>query len=269
VGNRVSFHVDERHIAHVRLVWVEGRNAIDPAMVDQLAEALEGCREPGVRAVLISADGPAFTVGGDLHHLAEHRDDLDGALATAVPLFHDVLMALAALEAPVIAAVHGAIAGGGLGIAWFSDLVLAAEGTRFATGFANLGLSGDGGSSWWLPRLVGLRRAKELLIGGRVLDAREALDWGFITEVVPAGELEARAESVAAELARGPTFAFARMRRLLHTSTERTLEQQLAAEAEAMVASAGTPDAVEALNAFLERREPAFSGEAALTPKRT
>jgi 2-(1,2-epoxy-1,2-dihydrophenyl)acetyl-CoA isomerase len=268
VGDRVTFHVDERHIARVRLAWVEGRNAIDPAMVHQLAEALEGARGPGVRAVLISADGPAFTVGGDLHHLAERRDDLDSALATAVPLFHDVLMALAALEAPVIAAVHGAIAGGGLGIAWCSDLVLAAEGTRFATGFANLGLSGDGGSSWWLPRMVGVRRAKELLIAGRVLDAHEALDWGLITEVVPAGELAARAETVAAELSSGPTFAFGQMRRLLHDSAARTLEQQLAAEGEAMAASAGTPDAVEALNAFLERREPHFSGEAAVAPRR-
>jgi 2-(1,2-epoxy-1,2-dihydrophenyl)acetyl-CoA isomerase len=140
--------------------------------------------------------------------------------------------------------------------------VLAAEGTRFATGFANLGLSGDGASSWWLPRLVGVRRAKELLIGGRVLDAREALDWGLITEVVAAGELAERADAVAGKLASGPTFAFAQMRRLLHDSTERTLEQQLAAEAEAMVACAGTPDAVEALNAFIERREPDFSGQA-------
>jgi 2-(1,2-epoxy-1,2-dihydrophenyl)acetyl-CoA isomerase len=160
----------------------------------------------------------------------------------------------------VIAAVQGAIAGGGLGLAWCSDVVLAAEGTRFATGFSNLGLSGDGGGPWWLLRLVGLRRAQQLLIGGRVLDAGEALDWGLVSEVVAPGELASRAEAIAAELAAGPTLAFAQMRRLLLGAGARTLEEHLAAEAEAMLACACTPDAVEGVMAFVERRRPNFRG---------
>jgi 2-(1,2-epoxy-1,2-dihydrophenyl)acetyl-CoA isomerase len=258
VSERVSFHIDERGIARVQLIWVEGRNAIDPLMVEQLAAAIEGCRDASVRSVLISADGPAFTVGGDLRHFAAHTEDLGGALAAIVPAFHEALLALAALECPVVAVVHGAIAGGGLGLAWCSDVVLAADGTRFATGFSHLGLSGDGGSSWWLLRLVGLRRAQQLLIGGRVLDADEALDWGLVTEVVAPGELATRAEAVAADLAAGPTFAFARMRRLLLGAGARTLEEHLAAEAEAMLACGDTPDAVEGVTAFIERRPPDF-----------
>jgi 2-(1,2-epoxy-1,2-dihydrophenyl)acetyl-CoA isomerase len=260
VNERVRLDVDERGIARLRLVWVQGRNAIDPAMVEQLAAAVAGCRDPGVRAVLISAEGPAFTVGGDLRHLAAHSDDLHGGLAAMVPTFHDALAMLAALRAPVVAAVHGAVAGGGLGLAWCSDVVLAAEGTRFATGFAGLGLSGDGGSTWWLPRLVGLRRAQQLLICGRVLDAAEALDWGLVTEVLQVDELAARADVVAAELAAGPTFALAQMRRLLRGAGAHTLEQHLAEEGEAMIACAATPDAVEGITAFVQRRPPKFTG---------
>jgi 2-(1,2-epoxy-1,2-dihydrophenyl)acetyl-CoA isomerase len=260
VSERVSLHIDERGIARVRLVWVEGRNAIDPLMVEELAAAIEGCRGARVRCVLISADGPLFTVGGDLRHFAAHAEDLHGALAAMVPAFHEALLALARLECPVIAAVQGAIAGGGLGLAWCSDVVLAAEGTRFATGFSRLGLSGDGGSPWWLLRLVGLRRAQQMLIGGRVLDAAQALDWGLVTEVVAAEELAARAEAIAAELAAGPTFAFAHMRRLLLGAHARTLEEHLAAETEAMLACARTPDALEGVMAFNERRRPNFRG---------
>lgn len=259
MSERVSFHIDERGIARVRLVWVEGHNAIDPLMVQQLAGAIQGCRDASVRTVLIGADGPVFTVGGDLRHFAAHTDDLHGALAAMVPAFHEALLALAELECPVIAAVQGAIAGGGLGLAWCSDVVLAAEGTRFATGFSHLGLSGDGASPWWLVRLAGLRRAQQLLIGGRVLDAGEALEWGLVSEVVAAEELAARAEAIAAELAAGPTFAFAHMRRLLLGAGARTLEEHLAAEAEAMLACGRTPDAVEGVTAFIERRRPNFT----------
>ena len=179
-----------------------------------------------------------------------------------IPPYHAALERIAALEAPVVAAVRGAIAGGGLGLAWCSDIVIASEDAVFATGFAKLGLSGDGGSSWWLPRLVGLRRAQELLLRNRVLRAAEALDWGLVTEVVATDAVEARAESVAAELAAGPAHALGHIRRLLRLSATNTLTEQLAAEAAAARACGATADAREGIAAFTERRAPRFGGVA-------
>lgn len=257
---RVSIERDGG-VVHLRLVREQARNAIDPAMVEALDRTVAAAgAEPSLRAVLISAHGPSFTVGGDLAHFAEHRDDLAGALDAIVPTFHSALQRLAGIAAPVVCAVQGAIAGGGLGLAWCADFVLAAEDARFATGFAQLGLSGDGGSSWFLPRLVGLRRAQELLLGGRVLSAQEALEWGLVTRVVAPQALEREAEALVHELAAGPTVAYAEIRRLLRSSSTSSLAEQLAAEAEAMRATGATADAREGISAFAERRSPRFAG---------
>jgi len=260
-GRRIALDVDAAGVARLRLAAAERRNSIDPAWVTELGEAVERCRS-GVRVLLIGAEGPAFTVGGDLQHFSGRLADLDCALNEMIPPYHAALERIAALEAPVVAAVRGAIAGGGLGLAWCSDIVIASEDAVFATGFAKLGLSGDGGSSWWLPRLVGLRRAQELLLRNRVLRAAEALDWGLVTEVVPTEAVEARAEAVASELAAGPTHALGHIRRLLRLSATNTLTEQLAAEAAAARACGATADAREGIAAFTERRAPRFGGVA-------
>jgi 2-(1,2-epoxy-1,2-dihydrophenyl)acetyl-CoA isomerase len=253
--------VVEDGLAQIRLVRPEAGNAIDPDWVVAFADAVKACAtRADLRAVLISAEGRAFTVGGDLHHLAARSADLDAALAEMVPSYQESLQRLASLEAPVVCAVQGAVAGGGLGVTFCSDLVLAASDARFLCGFARLGLSGDGGVSWFLPRLVGLRRAQELLFGNRELAANEALEWGLVTRVVPADELAATANRLARDLARGPTLAFSQMRRLLRDSWGASLRQQLAHEFEAMLATAATADAREGVAAFVARREPRFEG---------
>jgi 2-(1,2-epoxy-1,2-dihydrophenyl)acetyl-CoA isomerase len=160
----------------------------------------------------------------------------------------------------VLVAAHGAAAGGGLGLLWCADVVIAADDLRIATGFVHLALSGDGGSSWHLPRLVGLRRAQELIMGGRVLDAAEALDWGLVTRVVPAAELVEQALAQARALAAGPTYAIGRMKRLLLESSGHGYAEQLAAERDAIVDCARTGDAREGLAAFAARRPPRFAG---------
>ena len=253
-------------VASLQLVRDDAGNAIDPAMVtafgaavDAVAHDLDG-GSPAIRCVLISATGRAFTVGGDLRHFAAHLDELAAELGAMVPDYHRSLKKLAEIAAPVVCAVNGPIAGGGLGIAWASDIVIAADDARFATGFDKLGLSGDGGSSWYLPRLVGMRRAQEMLMRGRVLDAAEALEWGLVTEVVPLSDLHARAEQVAAELAAGPPVGLARIRRLLRDSWDLTLEEQLLRENEAMLATGATADGAEGVRAFVERRPPEFRG---------
>jgi 2-(1,2-epoxy-1,2-dihydrophenyl)acetyl-CoA isomerase len=174
--------------------------------------------------------------------------------------YHAALGRLAALPLPVVCAVNGAAAGGGLGLVWCSDYVVAADDAKFATGFAALGLSGDGGSSWFLPRLVGLRRARELILHNRILTAAEALDWGLVDRVVPLAELEPEAESAVAGLAAGPTVAYGEMRRLLWRSLSADLDDQLTAERDAIVRCGATADAIEGITAFVERRPPKFLG---------
>ena len=161
---------------------------------------------------------------------------------------------------PVVAAVHGAVAGGGLGLIYVADIVLAAEGTRFTAGFGGLGLSGDGGGTWFLPRLVGMRRAAELYFGRRVLQADEAATWGLITRVVREKDLTAEAESAARQLAAGPTRALAEIRTLLRRSPDASLGDQLLAETAAQSRTVATRDAAHGIECFMTKSRPEFRG---------
>jgi 2-(1,2-epoxy-1,2-dihydrophenyl)acetyl-CoA isomerase len=238
------------------------RNAIDEALVDDLADAVQRCAaDPALRALLICAAGPAFTVGGDVALFAGTSPaDLPGDLRRMTTVYHAALRHLDDLPVPVVAAVHGAVAGGGLGLIYVADIVIAAEGTKFATGFANLALSGDGGSSWFLPRLVGARRAAELYFGQRVLDAAEAAEWGLVSRVVPAARLQDEAAQAARELADGPTRALGEIRALLRHSPTATLGDQLVAETQALARTAGTRDAAHAIESFMAKTRPEFRG---------
>lgn len=256
-GSRVALEVRDG-VARLRLCAPGRRNAIDPAWVAEFAAAITEVQvDATVRAVLVHAEGTAFTVGGDLRHFVG-ASDLARALREMVPAFHDALHGLASVNAPVVAAVQGATAGGGLGIAWCSDIVIAADDAVFTTGFVRLALSGDGGSSWWLPRLVGLRRAQQMVLQDRIVRASEALEWGIVTEVVPAGELRARAEIVVAAFANGPTGALAQMRHLLRQASTRSLGDHLAAETEAIIACGRSSEAREGVASFVGGRAPDF-----------
>ena len=257
--NRVELNVDGA-VAEIVLARADARNAIDRAWAEELAERCDELRAGSARAVLIRADGPAFTVGGDLGHINGHRDDLADELQRMIDPFHRALRGLAELPVPVVAAAHGAVAGGGLGLLWCADVVLLAEGAKLATAFSRLGLSGDGGSTWYLPRLVGLRRAIELELQGRVLSADEAVEWGLASRVVPAAALHDEARLVARTLAAGPTHAYAEMRRLLRSAFDRDLGAGLDAELQAIQRCGRTADAQEGIAAFLAQRAPGFAG---------
>jgi 2-(1,2-epoxy-1,2-dihydrophenyl)acetyl-CoA isomerase len=257
---RVTLEVDGG-VARLRLARPEARNGIDAAMVEALGAAVAACEtRPGVRCVLIGADGPSFSVGGDLRHFAGTLERLPEELDTMIGRYHTTLARLAALPVPVVCAVRGAAAGGGLGLLWCADVVIAADDLRLTSGFALLGLSGDGGSTWHLPRLVGMRRALDFTLGGLVLSAQEALDWGLVSRVVPVDALEAAAEETARRFAAGPTIAYGHIRRLLRTSSTATFEEQLAAERTAIVDCGRAADAREGIAAFVARRTPHFEG---------
>jgi 2-(1,2-epoxy-1,2-dihydrophenyl)acetyl-CoA isomerase len=249
-------------VATVCLNRPEVRNAINMQMVDEILDVAKRiAQDDSIRAVLICGNGPALTVGGDIEHFLAGPGEQFGTLfAKMTAPFHEAFRILSRIDAPIVTAAHGAIAGGGLGYVYAADLVIAAEGTKFVTAFAALGLSGDGGGTWHLPRLIGPRRAAEAYLRNRPIEAAEALQWGLINEIVPAAELRSRAEAVARELASGPTRGFARMRALLRDTWRNDLPTQLQAETEALRYTGDTTDAAKAINDFAAKRRPEFNG---------
>ncbi len=251
----------EEGLARLRLTRPEAHNAIDRAMAYELHDAASACAaRADLRALLIEAEGANFTVGGDLRHLNGVGDDLPAELQRMISRYHAGLAQLGALEVPVVTAVQGAAAGGGLGLLWCADVVIAADDARLASGFARLGMTGDGGSSWAVTRLAGARRAWEFLAEGRVLSAAEAADWGLVSRVVPAAELAAEAERTARTLAAGPTRAYAHLRRLIAAASRGSWSEQLDAERQVMAELALTDDVREGIGAFVAKRAPEFRG---------
>ena len=172
----------------------------------------------------------------------------------------EVPIASTGVGKPVLAAVNGVAAGGGLSLAMAGDLVLAAESARFTMAYSRIAASPDGSSTYWLPRLVGLRRAVELFYTNRVLSAREAMEWGLVSRVVPDGELASATRALATELAQGPTLAFGRGKLLLHGATTESLETQMELESQWIAASGHTEDFAEGVRAFVAKRAPSFKG---------
>jgi 2-(1,2-epoxy-1,2-dihydrophenyl)acetyl-CoA isomerase len=249
-------------VATVCLNRPDVRNAIDLRMGEETLDVARRIAvDSTVRAVLICGNGPALSVGGDIDYFLQGRTEQFGELfARMTTPFHEAFRVLSRIDAPIVTAAHGAVAGGALGYVYAADLVIAAEDTKFVTAFAGLGLSGDGGGTWHLPRLIGPRRAAQAYLRNTPIGADEALEWGLINEVVPPADLRDRAAKLAAELADGPTRGFAKMRALLRDSWRNDLSAQLLAETEAVAATGNTADAAEAISAFAAKREPHFTG---------
>jgi 2-(1,2-epoxy-1,2-dihydrophenyl)acetyl-CoA isomerase len=208
--------------------------------------------------VLLSGNGARFCGGGDVKAFSEAGGELPTLIRSLIPSLHTAISLLVRGDAPVVAAVHGSAAGAGLGLVGAADLVVAAESTKFVMAYTGVGLTPDGSSSWFLPRLLGVRRALELTLTNRVLTAAEALDWGLVTSVVPDDDVRAAAEELAARLARGPRHALAAAKRLVHTSLEDSFETHLAREGDAIVAASEDAESAEGIRAFVEKRAPQF-----------
>jgi len=245
-------------VAHLRFNRPEALNAIDVAMAQAFLRACtEIAADPSVRAVRISGEGRAFMAGGDV--AAMHADPV-GTPPELIAGVHGGLRLLAGMDAPVVAEVQGAVAGGGLGLALSCDLVVAAEGTRFAVAYPLIGASCDCSTSWALPRLVGLRKALELALLGETVDAATALQLGLVNRVVPPERLAAEVDGLVERLAAGPTLALGRLKKLLRSSLERDFDAQLDAEASGFLACAGSNDFRAGVAAFLARSKAQFTG---------
>jgi 2-(1,2-epoxy-1,2-dihydrophenyl)acetyl-CoA isomerase len=254
----VSVEIDVRdRIARITLNRPEVGNALNLELATALRKAAEGLHGSEVGAVILTGAGKAFCVGGDLKYMHE-ADEVGDAVLSLATQFHGGLEALATLDAPVISAVRGAAAGGGMSLAIASDLVLAAESARFTMAYTAIGFSPDGGSSWMLPRLVGRRRAAELMLLNERLDAEAARALGLVTRVVPDDALDDEADTLARRLASGPPHAHGATKRLLRESATRGFTEQMAEEARTIAALAAAPDGREGVAAFLQKRAPAF-----------
>jgi 2-(1,2-epoxy-1,2-dihydrophenyl)acetyl-CoA isomerase len=232
-------------------------NAFNTEMHNGLAAALKEARGADVRAVVITGAGRGFCVGQDLTEFKEAAGDIGSRLRAT---YHPNVLAIRALEKPVIAAVNGAAAGAGMSFACACDLRIAADSASFVPAFINIGLVPDSGGSYFVTRILGPARAFEWLTSGRKLSAAEAHAWGLVSEVVEADALVGRAAEVAAQLAALPTRAIGMTKRLIDHALNATLERQLEREAELQTAATQTEDFREGVAAFLEKRPPEFRG---------
>jgi 2-(1,2-epoxy-1,2-dihydrophenyl)acetyl-CoA isomerase len=232
-------------------------NALNAAVHKGLAAALKEARDPDVRAVVITGAGRGFCVGQDLTEFREAPGDIRDRLRST---YHPNVLAIRALEKPVLAAVNGAAAGAGMSLACACDLRVASDAAVFVPGFVNIGLVPDSGGTFFVTRLLGYGRAFEWLCSGRRLSAAEAHAWGLVSEVVETDALPARVAEVAAELAALPTRAIAMTKRLLDRAGGSTLDQQLEWEAQLQSAATQSEDFREGVQAFLGKRKPSFKG---------
>src|SRR4030067_946607 len=206
------------NVAHITLNRPDAANSINDEMGKDLMHGALRCDEdPEIRAVLISGAGKIFSGGGDLKAFISKGDQCPYHIKEITPYLHAAMSRFTRMDAPVVAAVHGAVAGAGMSIAIACDIVVAAETTRFMVLAPRAGLVPDGSSTYFLPRIVGLKRALELTLTNRMFSAQEALQWGLITRVVPDNELLAQASAIAVQLAAGPTRAYGISKRLLHS----------------------------------------------------
>lgn len=265
--NAVIYAVCDR-VATLTLNRPEAMNSVNPAMIDALLEAsAKAADDPQVRAVIVRGAGKNFMAGGDLKWFREQtslpEDACRARFEALIGNVHTSVLNFKRMNKPVIAAVHGAVAGFGLSLMMAADLALASENAYFTLAYSNIALSPDGGATWSLPRLTGLKKAMEIALLGDRFDAAQAHELGLINRVVSPEALDSEALSLARRLAAGPADALARTKALLNQSFDNSLESQLRAEQQFFVDCSVHPDFAEGLNSFFEKRKANFGSNQA------
>lgn len=245
----------------------ESRNALILDMVAEMGEAIQACKRPDVRAVLLTGSGGGFCSGADLKFLLETLDGdepekLQAYIrALADDLHHKVVLELQRLEKPVVAGINGVAAGAGFSLTLGCDIRIAANSARFLMAYANIGAPADGGSTYLLPRLVGSGRAMELYLASQPTGAQAALEMGLVTQLVDDESLHKHAMETAVRLAQGPTTAIGKVKGLFNSSWDSDIATQLDAETATFVEICLTEDFQEGIKAFTERRQARFQGK--------
>lgn len=238
-------------------------NALTSEVGEEFIAAVREVQSSGARAVVLTGAGRAFCAGGDLREMqkiAEREGKVEAFFDEPLQLLNECILTIRRAPLPFIAAVNGAASGGGCNLALACDLVIAGESARFNQAFIKIGLVPDCGGTFILPRLVGWKRAAELMMTGDVVSAARALEIGMINEVVPDEDLLARAMAMAGRLAHAPTAAIGRIKELMEASATNDYGGQLELERKAQIQSGLTKDFREGVAAFIEKRPPKFSG---------
>ncbi|MDA1369385.1 MAG: enoyl-CoA hydratase [Proteobacteria bacterium] len=261
-------HLEISHhdgIATLTMNRPEARNALSMEMRSQLSDALHDVeRDPAVRCVVLKGAGDHFMAGGDVKSMGEtikkSPEEIRKEFILRIHDLHPIMFAMRRMPKPVIASCRGAAAGAGVSVALACDLVIAADDAFFTLAYCKIGTSPDGSSSFHLPRAVGIKKAMEIALLGDRVDAQTAKDIGMINFVVPATELDAETDKLAARLASGPTHVYGNTKALFYRSLESEFESQLQAEAEYFSDCASREDFREGVTAFIEKRDPVFTG---------
>jgi 2-(1,2-epoxy-1,2-dihydrophenyl)acetyl-CoA isomerase len=248
-------------VATITLNRPDAYNALNIALARDLFHAtLEADEGRDVRCIVITGAGRAFCAGGDVKDFADNPERIGILIKELTTYLHGTVSRLARAQKPVIMAVNGVAAGGGMSFALSGDLVVAAASAKFTMAYSKIAASPDGSSSYFLPRMIGLRRSLELHYTNRVLSAAEALQWGLVNRVHPDAEFAGAVGALARELAQGPTLAFGRAKLLFHQSTQESLETQMELEAQAIAASGHTEDFRNGVLAFAKKQPVTFRG---------
>lgn len=248
-------------VATITMNRPDAANALNLTMAKELGQVAIRCDEdPGIRAVVLTGMGRFFSAGGDIAGFKSAGGEAGMLLKDMTMHFHAAVSRFSRMDPPLIGAVNGMAAGAGFSFAISCDIVIAAESAQFLSAYTVSALTPDGSSTYFLPRLVGLNRAMDLMILNRRLSAEEALDWGLVTRVVPDDDLSASVAELSGRLAAGPTKAYGGVKRMLHESLSSSLETQMELEARTIADISRTADAREGITAFLEKRPPVFHG---------
>lgn len=247
-------------IATITLDRPDQGNAIDMDMARALDAVARDCAgDPAVRCVVLAGNGRLFSAGGDIAAFAAAGDRAGAFLHELASALHEAVLVLARMDKPLLTLVHGPAAGAGLSLALLGDVVLAGDAAHFTAAYSGIGLTPDGGMSWLLPRVAGLRVAQEMILTNRRVGAEEAARLGLVTRVVPDADLAAEVQAMAARLAAAPVRALGAARALLLDSSTRDLAAHLVVEADSIAAAGAGAEGREGVAAFLERRKPDFT----------
>ena len=248
-------------VARIRFNRPSALNAIDEALARAFLAASEAiARRDDIRVVVMSGEGKGFMAGGDVAGMVEAAPNAGTFVDALLDGIEPALLLLADIAAPVVASVHGAVAGAGVSLMLAADFAIAADDAKFNLAYSAIGATPDASGTWTLPRVVGLRRAMEIALLSDTYSAADALALGLVSRVVPREQLATTTDDLVRRLASGPTLAYGRIKKLLRGSLGHTLEQQMSLERAAFHESTLTADFAEGTAAFAGRRKPNFTG---------
>jgi 2-(1,2-epoxy-1,2-dihydrophenyl)acetyl-CoA isomerase len=246
-------------VATITLNRPNDANSLNRTMSEELADAAQNIdSDLSIKSVILSGSGKFFCSGGDVKAMSELGNGATKEIKRIADNLHTAISTFARMKSPVIVAVNGIAAGAGFSLAIMGDLVIASESSNFTMAYTKVGLSPDGSSSFYLPRLVGVRKAQELMFTNKNLTAQEALEWGLINRTVPDNQLLAEAKSLAKIFSTGSSGSNSAIKKLLLQTFSNGLETQMGLESHLISECAGSKDGIEGVKAFIEKREPNF-----------